>query len=57
MTAGSMGRAAAGLPSGRRASDFISLGVIAKTFPIAKVREVLAKPARRAFANASCLRM
>ena len=38
-----MGRAAAGLPSGRRASDFISLGVIAKTFPIAKVREVLAE--------------
>ena len=41
--AGSMARTAAGLPSGRRTSDFISLGVIAKTFPIAKVREVLAE--------------
>jgi hypothetical protein len=38
-----MARTAAGLPSGRRITDFISLGVIAKTFPIAKVREVLAE--------------
>jgi hypothetical protein len=38
-----MARAAAELPSGRRITDFISLGVIAKTFPIAKVREVLAE--------------
>jgi hypothetical protein len=37
-----MARTAAGLGSGRRTSDFISLGVIAKTFPIAKVHEVLA---------------
>ena len=41
--AGSMARTAAALPSGRRTTDFISLGVIAKTFPIAKVREVLAE--------------
>jgi Insertion element 4 transposase N-terminal len=40
---GSMARTAAGLPSGRRTTDFISLGVIAKTFPIAKIHEVLAQ--------------
>jgi hypothetical protein len=38
-----MARTAAALGSGRRTSDFISLGVIAKTFPIAKVHEVLAE--------------
>ena len=37
-----MARTAAGLGSGRRTSDFISLGVIAKTFPLTKVHEVLA---------------
>ena len=36
-----MARTAAGLPSGIRITDFISLGVIAKTFPIDKVRHVL----------------
>jgi Insertion element 4 transposase N-terminal/Transposase DDE domain len=36
-----MARTAAALPSGRRITDFISLGVIAKTFPIAEVRRVL----------------
>jgi len=36
-----MARTAAGLPSGTRITDFISLGVIAKTFPIDKVRRVL----------------
>ena len=38
-----MARTAAGLPAGRRITDFISLGVIAKTFPLAKVHEVLAE--------------
>jgi hypothetical protein len=38
-----MARTAAGLPSGRRITDFISLGVIAKTFPLAEVRRVLAE--------------
>ncbi len=38
-----MARTTAALPSGRRTTDFISLGVITKTFPIAKVREVLAE--------------
>ena len=37
-----MARAAARLPAGSRITDFISLGVIAKTFPIDKVHEVLA---------------
>ena len=36
-----MARTATGLPSGIRITDFISLGVIAKTFPIDKVRHVL----------------
>jgi hypothetical protein len=38
-----MARTAATLPSGRRTTDFISLGVIAKTFPIAKVHQILAE--------------
>ena len=37
-----MARTAAKLPAGNRITDFISLGVIAKTFPIAKIRDVLA---------------
>ncbi|WP_436082954.1 IS4 family transposase [Pararhizobium sp. LjRoot235] len=39
---GLMGRTVAGLAAGRRITDFIGLGVIAKTFPIGKVHEVLA---------------
>ena len=38
-----MARAAAGLPAGVRLSDHISLGVIARTFPIEEVRRVLAE--------------
>jgi hypothetical protein len=38
-----MARTAAVLPSGRRITDFISLGIIAKTFPIVEVRRVLAE--------------
>ena len=38
-----MARTAAALPSGKRTTDFISLGVIAKTFSNAKVRAVLAE--------------
>jgi hypothetical protein len=37
-----MARTAATLPKGSRITDFISLGVIAKTFPSGKVHEVLA---------------
>ena len=37
-----MSRRVATLPEGSRVSDYISLGVIAKTFPPAKVRSVLA---------------
>ena len=37
-----MARTAAKLPTGSRITDFISFGVIAKTFPIARIHEVLA---------------
>ena len=37
-----MARTTAALPKGNRITDFISLGVIARTFPASKVREVLA---------------
>ncbi len=37
-----MARTVAGLPEGTRITDYISLGVIAKAFPMAKVRSVLA---------------
>jgi hypothetical protein len=38
-----MARTASTLPAGSRITDFVTLGVIAKTFPIAKVRQVLAE--------------
>jgi hypothetical protein len=38
-----MARAPAGLPAGIRLTDHISLGVIARTFPIEEVRRVLAE--------------
>jgi Insertion element 4 transposase N-terminal/Transposase DDE domain len=38
-----MARAPAGLPAGIRLSDHISLGVIARTFPLDQVRQVLAE--------------
>src|SRR4051794_9088931 len=38
-----MGRVPAGLPAGVRLSDHVSLGVIARTFPIEEVRRVLAE--------------
>ncbi len=38
-----MARTMAGLPAGTRLTDFISLGVVAATFPEATVREVLAE--------------
>jgi Insertion element 4 transposase N-terminal/Transposase DDE domain len=41
-----MGRPSASLPSGVRVSDHVSLGVIARTFPLAEVREVLAQSER-----------
>ena len=37
-----MARTTAGLPAGSRITDFISLGVLARAFPAAKVHEVLA---------------
>ena len=41
-----MARAPAGLPAGVRVSDHISLGVIARTFPLDRVREALAETGR-----------
>jgi len=41
-----MARAPAGLPTGIRLSDHISLGVLARTFPIEEVRRVLAETGR-----------
>src|SRR5436309_15049664 len=41
-----MARTLAGLPAGIRVSDHISLGVIAKAFPIGEVRRVLAETGR-----------
>ena len=41
-----MARASAGLPAGTRLSDHISLGVIARAFPLDRVREVLAETGR-----------
>jgi hypothetical protein len=36
-----MARTVAGLPAGSRISDYISLGVIARFFPLERIREVL----------------
>jgi transposase IS4-like protein/DDE family transposase len=41
-----MARAPAGLPAGIRLADHISLGVIARTFPLDQVRQVLAETGR-----------
>lgn len=41
-----MARTIATLPAGSRITDYISLGVIAKTFPLATVRSVLAETRR-----------
>jgi hypothetical protein len=41
-----MARTAATLPAGNRITDFVTVGVIARTFPLAKVREVLAQTGR-----------
>jgi hypothetical protein len=41
-----MARTPAGLPAGIRLSDHISLGVIARTFPLDRVREVLVETGR-----------
>jgi hypothetical protein len=41
-----MARAPSGLPAGIRLSDHISLGVIARTFPLDQVRQVLAETSK-----------
>src|SRR3954449_7911104 len=44
--AATMARIPAGLPAGIRVSDHVSLGVIAKAFPLGEVRRVLAETGR-----------
>src|SRR5215467_4320618 len=41
-----MARTVAALPAGSRITDYISLGVIAKFFPIEKIREILEQTKR-----------
>ena len=41
-----MARTVAGLPAGSRITDYISLGVIAKFFPLDKIREALEQTKR-----------
>ena len=41
-----MARTLAQLPAGARITDYISLGVIAKTFPIARVQEIVQRCGR-----------
>jgi Insertion element 4 transposase N-terminal len=43
---GTHGRTVATLPAGSRITDYISLGVIAKFFPIEKIREILRQTKR-----------
>jgi hypothetical protein len=52
-----MARTLAALPAGSRITDYISLGVIAKFFPVEKIREVLEQTKRAAFASAIYRRM
>ncbi len=37
-----MARTAANLPEGTRITDYISLGVVAKTFPVDRIQRILA---------------
>ena len=41
-----MARTAANLPEGTRITDYISLGVVAKTFPVDRIRRILAETGR-----------
>jgi hypothetical protein len=41
-----LARAVAALPAGSRITDYLSLGVIAKFFPIEKIREILEQTER-----------
>jgi hypothetical protein len=46
-----MARTVASLPSGSRITDYISLGVVAKTFPLDKIRAVLRDTEREGIRN------
>ena len=47
-----MSRTVARLPAGSRITDYISLGVVAKTFPLAKIHAALAATKREECAPA-----
>ncbi len=47
-----MARTVASLPSGSRITDYISLGVMARTFPLEKVKSVLAVTGRSSIERA-----
>jgi hypothetical protein len=49
-----MARTIAELPAGSRITDHISLGVIARTFPVTKVRAVLTARKKRACGSGTC---
>ena len=42
-----MARTLADLPKGTRVTDYMSLGVLTKTFPLRQVKAVLAAPVER----------
>ena len=48
-----MSRTVATLPTGSRITDYISLGVVAKTFPLDKIYAALAATKRGACASAT----
>ena len=53
-----MARTVATLPAGARITDYISLGVITKTFPLTTVRSVLAASGKASLRErAICRRM
>lgn len=52
-----MARRLATLPVGSRITDYISLGVIAKFFPLEKVRGVLKETGRASVRERDCQRM
>ena len=49
-----MARTVATLPAGSRITDYISLGVIAKTFPLSKIHAVLAATTKPVSASGIC---
>ena len=51
-----MARTVAELPKGTRITDYISLGVVAKTFPWTRCKSVLAETGKPAGVSGNCRR-